>query len=371
MLRHSYMPDPLPLPKGKLDLEYLFKLTGESNAELARYDGLLESLINPVVLLSPLTTTEAVLSSRMEGTQATVDEVFGQEAGLLKEGEKYKDIQEIINYRKALINGTQHLSRYPITLSFICQLHKVLMTSVRGKKKSPGSFRKTQNWIGNVGSSIKEATFIPPNPIQLINYLKEWEKYITIDDIDFLVQAAIVHAQFELLHPFDDGNGRIGRILIPLFLYQKKKLFTPMFYISSYLEQRREEYYMCLQGISEKGDWTTWVAFFLKAIREQSQANNAKVREIMKLYDKMKDKIILQTHSRYAIKVLDQIFKRPVFSTKDFISKTRINKQTAMVLLRHLKKARILNVLRESSGRQPSVLCFSELVNIAEGREVI
>ena len=164
-----------------------------------------------------------MLSSKIEGTQATVDEVLEQEAGLLKEGEKFKDIQEIINYREALRSAHYYLEERPHTLSFVRELHKILLNSVRGQDKTPGEFRKDQNWIGKAGCSMEQASFVPPSPLQLQTYLEAWQKYVESNDIDLLLQAAVVHAQFELLHPFKDGNGRIGRILIPLFLYQKKK----------------------------------------------------------------------------------------------------------------------------------------------------
>jgi len=218
-----YKPDELPIQN--LDYQLLFSLVGEANAELARYDGLLQGITNPAVMLSPLTTQEAVLSSKIEGTQATVDEVLEQEAGMKKEGEKYKDIQEISNYRSALFQASEHLKDYPIRLPLILHLHSILLSSVRGQGKTPGEFRKDQNWIGRQGCTIEEATFVPPSPLTLLEHLQAWQHYLDFDDSDFLLQVAVTHAQFELLHPFKDGNGRIGRLLIPLFLYQKLDCF--------------------------------------------------------------------------------------------------------------------------------------------------
>lgn len=363
--------EPSKLPLEDLDYQRLFSLVGDANAELARYDGLLQGMVNPSVMLSPLTNEEAVLSSKIEGTQATVDEVLEQEAGLIKEGEKYKDIQEIINYREALRSAHHYLDDRPITLSFVRELHKILLNSVRGQDKTPGEFRKDQNWIGSYGCAIEQASFVPPNPLQLQNHLEAWQKYIESNDSDFLLQTAVVHAQFELLHPFKDGNGRIGRILIPLFLFQKKKLSQPMFYLSSYLEANREEYYARLQNISRKGDWNAWIAFFLQAISEQAKSNNAKVKSIMGLYDDMKQKIHEITHSQYTVHLLDAIFDRPIFETTDFVKRTGIHKPTAMGLLRQLKSTAILKELRTGSGRRAAVLCFPELLNIAEGKEIL
>lgn len=174
-----YTPDVLPLQG--LDHALLLPLVGRANAALARYDGLLAGIPNPAVMLSPLTTQEAVLSSKIEGTQATVDEVLEQEAGLLKEGEKYKDIQEISNYRLALFQARKYLEAYPIRLGFIRELHRTLMNSVRGQDKTPGEFRLDQNWIGKIGCAIEQATFVPPNPLQLQDYLRAWEQYMDSD----------------------------------------------------------------------------------------------------------------------------------------------------------------------------------------------
>lgn len=366
---NPYEPNSLPLKN--LDYQRLFTLVGQANAELARYDGLLQGITNSQIMLSPLTNEEAVLSSKIEGTQATVDEVLEQEAGLIKEGRKGEDIQEIINYRRALIQAREYLKDRPISLLFIKQLHKILLDSVRGQNKTPGEFRQVQNWIGPDGCTIETATFVPPNPYQLLDHLERWQGYVESDDIDFLLQIAVVHAQFELIHPFKDGNGRIGRILIPLFLFQKRKLSQPMFYLSAYLEANRDEYYLRLRNISRNGDWNSWIEFFLKAITEQAKNNNLKVKSIMGLYDDMKEKIHKITHSQYSIHVLDALFDRPIFRTTDFVRTTGIHKPTAMGLLRQLKTNNILKELRPGSGRRPAVLCFSELINIAEGKNVL
>jgi len=268
-----------------------------------------------------------------------------------------------------LRSAHHHLDDRPISLSFVRELHKVLLNSVRGQDKSPGEFRKEQNWIGSPGSSIDQASFVPPNPFQLQGHLDAWQMYLEFNYIDLLLQSAVVHAQFELLHPFSDGNGRIGRILIPLFLYQKKKLSQPMFYLSSYLEAHRDEYYGHLQNISIHSDWNSWIAFFLQAISIQAHTNSQKVKAIMGLYEEMKIKIRDITHSQYGIQILDAIFDRPIFKTTDFIVKTGIRKPTALKYLRQLKNAGVLSTLLESSGSRPAVLYFPKLINIAEGKD--
>ncbi|MBN1243330.1 MAG: Fic family protein [Spirochaetales bacterium] len=366
---------PCSLPLTDLDYRQLLPLVGRANAALARYDGLLRSIPNPAIMLSPLTTREAVLSSKIEGTQATVDEVLEQEAGLLKEGAKFRDIQEISNYRQALYAAREHLKVYPIRLGFVRELHRILMGSVRGQDKTPGEFRTDQNWIGKHGCPIELATFVPPDPLRLHDHLQAWESYLETDDIDFLLQAAVVHAQFELLHPFKDGNGRIGRILIPLFLYQKRALSQPMFYLSEYLETHRDEYYRRLKAISADDDWNGWLAYFLRAIASQAVRNSARVTAIQALYEEMKLAIQAATHSQYTMHVLDAIFNKPVFRSSDLsrqmLREFGIHEKTTPGLLRQMRDAGILRELKPGSGRTPATLCFPRLLNLAEGREVL
>ena len=363
-----YIPNILPF--NDIDYRRILPFVGGANAMIGRYDGLLQGVLNPAVMLSPLTNEEAVLSSKIEGTQATVDEVLEQEAGMIKEGKKFHDIQEIINYRKALLSAQKVIEEeHPISLYLIRELHKILLDSVRGQDKNPGEFRKEQNWIGSPGCKMENATFIPPNPMQLDLFLQNWEKYVAGNDIDVLIQASIVHAQFELLHPFKDGNGRIGRILIPLFLFQKKALSKPMFYLSSYLESNREEYYHKLKGISEENDWNSWIEFFLKATMQQAEDNGLKVKNIIRLYEDMKGKIHNATHSQYIIQILDALFFRPIFKATDFTARTGIAKATSLRYLKQLKDSGILRELSVGSGSKGTVFCFPDLLNIAEGKK--
>jgi len=372
-MMQPYDPDELPI--NNLDYRLLLPLVGQANAALARYDGLLQGIPNPAVMLSPLTTQEAVLSSKIEGTQATVDEVLEQEAGMLKEGEKYKDIQEISNYRLALFKARDYLDTYPIRLGFVRELHRILMSSVRGQDKTPGEFRVEQNWIGKQGCPIEQASFVPPSPLRLQDALQAWEAYLGYDDVDFLLQAAVAHAQFELIHPFKDGNGRIGRILIPLFLYQKRALSQPMFYLSEYLENHRDEYYQRLKAISAEGDWNGWIAFFLRAIADQALQNSKRVNAIMALYEEMKVAIQEATHSQYSVHLLDAIFSKPIFRTSDLAQQLAaehgVHEKTTPSLLRQLKDSGILREIQPGSGRRAATLCFPRLLNLAEGRDVL
>lgn len=364
-----FLPDILPIQS--LDYENIVGLVGRANAELARYDGLLQAIRNPEILLSPLTTNEAVLSSKIEGTQVTLDEVLKFEVGLdLIEESKKQDVQEIVNYRTTLILAEKQLHERPLSLFLIRQMHKELMNSVRGANKQPGKFRDIQNWIGTPGTPIEQATFIPPEPAVLQDHLKIFEKYIRSDDSDVLIQSAVIHAQFEILHPFLDGNGRIGRLLIPLFLYHKKALSRPMFYLSSYIENYRDKYYLLLRGISDKGNWEQWIIFYLSAIIEQAKQNSAKVKDIIQLYFKMRDHILEVTRSQYAHQLLDAIFDKPIFRSKDIQIRSGIPKQSLMPMLRELQGDKTLVNIRESRGRMPAVLVFQRLLEITEDKRV-
>lgn len=365
-----YIPDKLPIKN--LDYKKIIGLVGRANAELARYDGLLQAIRNPEILLSPLTTNEAVLSSKIEGTQVTLDEVLKFEVGIdLIEESKKQDVQEIVNYRTTLILAEQQLHDRPLSLFLIRQMHKELMNSVRGANKQPGKFRNIQNWIGKPGTPIEQATFIPPEPTVLQDHLQLFEKYIRSDDSDVLIQSAIIHAQYEILHPFLDGNGRIGRLLIPLFLYYKKVLSRPMFYLSSYLEKQRDEYYLYLREISDKGNWDNWLNFYLNAIIDQAKQNSTKVKDIIQLYFEIRDHIVERTRSQYAHQLLDAIFDKPIFRSIDIQKRSRIPKQSLMPMLKQLQNDKTIVNIREAKGRMPAILVFQRLLEIIEDKRFL
>jgi len=362
---------PVSLPLEELDQTQLITPVGEANAALARYDGLLMGMVNPAVMLSPLTNQEAVLSSKIEGTQATVEEVLEHEAGQEYDEEKSNDIHEILNYRKALILATESIKDRPIRLALIRELHRLLMDSVRGQDKTPGEFRKDQNWIGAYGCKIEQATYVPPSPLQLMDHLHAWETYLGIDDIDPIVQAAIVHAQFELIHPFKDGNGGIGRLLIPLFLFNKGRLSGPMFYLSQYLEQHRDEYYARLRAISQNNEWAGWVEFFLRAVIEQANQNGNTLKQIMSLHETTKVQITELTRSPHSAQLVDALFDKPIFKAADIVQRSNIPKPTLHKLINILLEEGLLDTVREASGRRPAILTFAELLNTLESKQLV
>ena len=348
-------------------------LAGKANRAIATLEGLFYGIPNPNVLLSPITTQEAVLSSKIEGTEADFEDVLKFEAGEAPaEPSRREDIQEIMNYRKALRLSESLLQERPFCLNTLLKLHEVLMDSVRGFNKSRGRFRTGQNWIGKPGCTIAEANFVPPSPLDLQDHLNRWEAYWHSDAPDALVQLAIIHAQFEILHPFIDGNGRLGRMTIPLFLYEKKILSRPCFYLSAFFEARRDEYIARLRDLGQPGSWTRWCAFFLEGVAVQAEANTTKARAIQDLYERLKKQVLELTHSQFAVPLLDFMFERPIFRTSD-VTKLEHMPSAPMVanLLGNLRRNGILHTVREGAGRRPHVLALAELINLCEGRKVL
>ncbi|MEJ2410923.1 MAG: Fic/DOC family N-terminal domain-containing protein [Novosphingobium sp.] len=358
-------------PPATLDLNTLFPLVGPANAAIARYEGVLAGIPNPDVLLSPLTSREAVLSSKIEGTQVTLGEVleFEAQGHLFDESTPKKaDAREVLNYRAALHEATNLMAQLPLSQRLIKATHRVLMDGVRGRHKDPGEYRRIPNWIGPDGCAIEQARFVPPGADRIDAAMTGWEAYIHADAPDRLVQLAIVHAEFESIHPFLDGNGRIGRLIIPLFLYAHGLLSRPNFYLSEYLEANRDEYYDRMLAVSRDDDWSAWVAFFLRGIIAQADANTKKAQAILALHQDKRDWVVEITHSQYAVRALDWIFQRPLFKTPDFVASAQIPAPTARKIIRDLRDHGMLRELVPAAGRAPATFVFSELLNIAEGR---
>jgi Fic family protein len=367
---NTFIPTKLPLDA---KWEPLIPFIGRANRALAHYEGVLCGVPNRELLLSPLTTQEAVLSSRIEGTQATLGEVLKYEAGEAPlEVNKQIDIQEILNYRRALREAEQRIVTRPFTLNLLKDLHEILLDSVRGRDKARGKFRTTQNWIGRHGTPIEKADFVPPSPAILMEFLDNWEKYYHANEPDPLVQLSVIHAQFEILHPFADGNGRIGRILIPLYLHEKKLLSRPTFYLSEWLDEHREDYIQNLRNIGRREDaWNRWIQFFLIGIEEQARRNAIKAKRIMDFYEQLKGKIVLLSRSPFAIPLLDQLFRRPVFRLSDLQCRPSPTRAAVDKFLNVLHDAKIIKVIRKGAGSRGTVYALRDLINICEGDEVV
>ncbi len=358
-----YEPKDLPITD-QIDWVSLISLIGKASYALAKYEGILQGIVNPLLLLSPLITKEAVISSKIEGTQATLEEVLEFEASSNAKADKYVDIKEIINYRQAVAYAVEQIEERPINLNLIKRIHFGLLDSVRGRDKARGKFRTIQNWIGSPGFPIEKARYVPPVPEVVPQSMSNLEHYIHYEEKDILVQLAIIHAQFEIIHPFLDGNGRVGRMLIPLFLVENKLLKHPVFYISSYLDENRDIYYDKLRNISKYEDWTGWITFFLEAVIAQAEKNTTVVQSILTLYEEMKEMIVIYTRSQFAIKALDMIFERPIFTPTQFIARSGIPKASAMRMLTKLKEEDVLVNIREAKGRLPAILVSGNLMDI-------
>ncbi|MGH6842792.1 MAG: Fic family protein [Methylocella sp.] len=361
-------------PPRELDWPRLLPLIGPANAAIARYDGVLHGVPNPNVLLSPLSVQEAVLSSRIKGTQTTLGEVleFEAEGELFDESTPKKaDIHEVLNYRAALNEAIRLLNELPLSQRLIRGAHKVLMQGVRGHNKSPGEYRRIPNWIGPEGCTIERARFVPCGADRLPQAMDEWERYLHAAAPDRLVQLAIVHAEFEAIHPFLDRNGRLGRLLVPLFLFSQGLLSRPNFYLSAYLEAQRDEYYDRLLEVSRTDDWSGWCEFFLRALIAQAKENQTKAQTILSLYAERKDLIIDITRSQHAVRALDWMFDRLIFKTSDFIKSAGIPGPTAKRILREVRDQGLLSEIRPASGRRAAILAFPALLNIVEGRTAL
>jgi Fic family protein len=351
-------------------------LIGPANAALARYDCLIAAIPNASVLLSPLTTQEAVLSSKIEGTNVTMGEVLEIEAGADGDVDQPKrdDAEEVLNYRVALGFAANALRERPLSPHLLREAHALLLRGVRGRDKNPGAFRDEQNWIGPQGCNIDQASFVPIPQEHLQSGLDTWATYLAdAQQPDPLVQLAMIHLEFEALHPFKDGNGRLGRMIIPLFLLQRGVLSSPSFYMSGYLEARREEYIERMRAVSRTGAWTEWCLFFLKGLIEQANKNQERAEQIIALNNRMQREVAERTHSQFAGLAVDFIFSRPVFPIPDFVENAGIPRESAQRLLRLLRGGDepILRTIRQGSGRRPAVLAFPSLLNIAEGRSVL
>ena len=371
LLVRSFVPK--LLPRADLDWKELVPSIGRATQALARYDGILHAIPDPTVLLSPLTTQEAVLSSKIEGTQATLGDVLCFEAGEQPaNGERREDIREILNYRRALREAERALAKGRFSLALVRRLHALLLDSVRGRDKAPGEYRRARVWIGAPGAPIERAQFIPPEPGRVPKLLANLEAYWRSRELDPLVQLASIHAQFEIIHPFRDGNGRVGRMLVPIFLYEKKLLSRPMFYLSQYFETHRAEYIARLRSLNGVRSWNAWTAFFLRALAEQADVNTDRARRILTLYERLKAEVLGITRSQYAVPLLDRLFARPVFASSDLFRDPALpSKPVVTQLLQRLREAGILKQLREASGRRPQALALAELVNLCEGKRVM
>ena len=339
----SFIPDPLP-PRFEWDSS-LISLLSEASNRLGMLVGLGETLPEPNLLIYPFIRKEAVLSSRIEGTLSSFSDLLLFEASKIK---KEKDVEEVNNYVKSLEFGFNYLKKNPINLDFILETHKILLTNVRGDEAKPGEFRNGRVWIGPPGCSIRDATHVPPPPNEMKGNLKEFEKYLlSKQNFPLLINAALIHYQFEAIHPFFDGNGRIGRLLIVFYLHKNNLLPKSYLYLSEYFEKKRIEYYNHLLLVSQKGKWKEWINFFLQAIIHQSKKAIFTAHNLAMIQQEYRKKILEEQLSPTAGQVLELVFKRPVINIKSTSEALNVTFPAVSKAVKHLQE---IGILKEVTG---------------------
>ncbi len=344
----AFVPKPLPPdPPIQLDNEML-QLLSQADRELGRLDGTSEILPNVDLFVAMYVNKEAVLSSQIEGTQASLIDVLAFEADAAIP-ENPQDIEEVINYINALHYGLQRLSTLPLSLRLIREIHSLLLKGVRGANRQPGDSRTSQNWIGHLGGTIRTASFVPPSPMDMNRSLDNLETFIhTEKTMPILLKVGLVHAQFETIHPFLDGNGRMGRLLITFILCCEGILQKPLLYLSHFFKLNRSEYYELLQEIRDKGDWEAWLKFFLQGVIEVAQEATITARKIVQLREKHRN--IIATHlSRWdgAYQLLEYLYQRPVITVNGAVKITGLSYASANRLIAKFQDHDLLKKMDE------------------------
>ena len=324
--------------------------------------GVGETLENPHLLITPFLRREAVLSSKIEGTQVSISDVFIFEAS---EGRHDSaDTREVINYISALERGRDLLQELPLCVRLTNEIHALLLQGVRGEDKTPGELRQRQNWIGSRGTPIQEARFIPPPARRVRDLLSDWERFIHEDlDIPALVRCAMMHYQFEAIHPYVDGNGRIGPLLIILFLIENEVLPKPLLYLSAYFERNRDEYIDHLYRVSLTGDWEPWLRFFLIGVVQQGRDALTRSRKVRELHEQYRERLQKQRASGNMLGLLDDLFANPYMTVPRAARVLNLTHSGAQGIINRLENVGILEYF---GGRWPRLYLASELLEIIE-----
>jgi Fic family protein len=336
---------PASLPPEITYTQGLVKALSEADASLSELAGLGRVLPNPQLLIAPYMRREAVFSSRIEGTQTSLAELMADEAG--QPAAAPDDVREVRNYVTALEYGIERLKTLPLSLRLVRELHQHLMAGVRGDVATPGEFRKSQNWIGPTGSTPATATYVPPPPREMLEALGEWEKFLhRHDEIPDLVQCALMHEHFEAIHPFLDGNGRVGRLLITLFLIERGRLPQPLLYLSEYIERERQAYYDCLMRVRTRGDWHGWLEYFLRGVHWSARRAAIQARSLMDLREVMREAV---GNSAKLMILVDALFENPYLNTARVKKLLDVTDPTARKAISELEQAKLIE---EITGRQ-------------------
>ena len=362
----AFIPSPLPpAPPIRVDDE-LVRLLSDADRELGRLDGVASVLPNPNLFVAMYVRQEAVLSSQIEGTQSTLEDLLQFEADA--QGHHVpKDIEEVVNYVRAMNYGLERLTELPLSLRLIREIHAELLKGVRGGHRTPGEFRTSQNWIGPENCTLTTATFVPPPPHEMRQALDNLEKFLH-DTASFpaLIHCGLAHAQFETVHPFLDGNGRVGRLLITFLLCQRGVLRRPLLYLSHYFKGRRAEYYDRLTAIRNDGDWEGWLKFFLRGVQHVSRQATDKSRAIIELRDRHRQKL---SSIASGIKLLDYLFDRPIVTVRMVEKHLQCSFATANKLVRRFEALGLLKQLSPWKSRNRLFWYDSYMTLFEEARQ--
>ena len=364
----AFIPNPLP-PALEPDWA-LVSLISEADRALAELAGAARTLPNPHLLIRPFIGREAVLSSRIEGTQASLSDIFlfqGLEEKL--PDEKKADIQEVVNYISALEHGLKLLSKLPLSTRFMRELHKILMHGVRGKDKAPGEFRTVQNWIGPPGCTKKTATYVPPPIPEMKSALNELEKFLHANsELPVLVRLAMVHYQFEAIHPFLDGNGRIGRLLITIMLCAEQLLPQPLLYLSAFFDKHRNDYYDGLLSVSRNGEWNNWISFFLRGVAEQSKDALLRSKSLVDLQQEYRHKLQSSRATGLQLRLLDFLFSTPIIRVNQVAKVLEITVKSAQ---QNIDKLVNNGILEETTGNKRNRIFIASAILKATETEIV
>ena len=352
---HAFIPNPLP-PQLEPSFELMQALSMADRA-LGELAGLGRNIPNPHLLITPFIRREAVLSSRIEGTETDVTDLYVYEAGQpslpgLKSLPPESDVREVSNYVTALEYGIERLATLPVSLRLIRELHEQLMRGVRGEHATPGEFRHSQNWVGSPGCNLNDATYVPPPPFEMNEALGAFESFLhSKQEYPPLIQLALIHYQFEAIHPFLDGNGRIGRLLMSLLLIHWNLLPLPLLYLSAYLEKHRQDYYDLLLNVSREGAWNEWLAFFLVGVAEQAEDANSRARRLQDIQTEWRSRLQQAKASGLLLAVADHLLGWPLITASTVQQLFGVTHPTALQALRRLELHGIVKQLR-GTGRQ-------------------
>ncbi|HNT08335.1 MAG: Fic/DOC family protein [Euryarchaeota archaeon ADurb.Bin009] len=342
---------PHPLPPGDLALdEGLLYLLSKADGALARLDGVTQVLPNPDLFVAMYIKKEALLSSQIEGTQASLQGILEFEAHI-RPRDDINEIQEVLNYIKALHHGIEKLGFSPLSLDLMNEIHRFLIQGTRGSHKLPGRLRHVQNWIGLSGGTIQDAVFVPPPPERVPDLMKDLERFIQNNDkTPTLIKTALIHAQLETIHPYLDGNGRMGRLMITFYLCSRGVLARPLLYLSYYLKRNREEYYTLLNGIRYQGNWEAWLEFFLRGVIEVSNNSIETAKRIIQLKETLIEKLLENNIGGvYAVKLIDTLFDHPIITIGQAMEELRISRQAATKLVGRFED---IGILEEITGKE-------------------